>query len=436
MRTVMQAESSIVIVSPSVQRFDATTHYWQAEFAAVVAFLRARFPNARVVGEPAGLVGARLRTVVRHLLARPDFLILWARVWESPAAMEVGRLTREISPRTRVLVWGDGPLFMPQYFGREPFDAAVIGGDAELVLADAIRRYQAGEHPDHGLLVKVAEGRWERTRPGELLDPAQWPFPAPDVIPFAEYHQARELRGKPTDDLSFDVARGCPVGCEWCIDPLKGGPKDRRRPVLATVEYMAANLGPFHQFQCHGPIFTADRAWVREFVAELRRRRLAVPFKGVTLVNHLANEGLVADLASVGMRAMGFGIETLTAAKGRLSLTPKVQERLLEQVAENLRRHGVEGKAYTQVGLAGQRREDVLYTHRVLRDLGFTVRPTGATPFHRLKATPVAELDRLDLDRWDRKSFFDPACGLSLGEFYHMITSPSSFPAGSGKEVA
>ena len=65
--------------------------------------------------------------------------------------------------------------------------------------------------------------------PGRLLDPAEWPFPASDVIPFPEYHQARELRGKPTDDLSFDVARGCPVGCVWCIDPLKGGRKDRRR---------------------------------------------------------------------------------------------------------------------------------------------------------------------------------------------------------------
>jgi hypothetical protein len=133
---------------------------------------------------------------------------------------------------------------------------------------------------------------------------------------------------------------------------------------------------------------------------------------------------------------MGFGIETLTADKGRVSLTQKVQERLLEQVADNLHRNGVEGKAYTQVGLAGQQREDVLYTHRVVSDLGFTVRPTGATPFHLLKSMSVAELDRLDLTRWDRKSFFDPACGLSRAEFFHLITTLDTFPAESGKEVA
>lgn len=426
----------IVLVSPSVQRFDATTHYWQAEFAACVAYVRTRFPHAEVNAEPSGLIGAPLRTVVRHLLTQPDYLILWARVWESPAAREIAQLCREINPTARILVWGDGPLFMPQYFAREPFDAAVISGDAELVLADAIECYGKGALPEHGLVLKVIPERWEQTMPGRLLDPADWPFPAADVIPFTDYHLARELRGKPTDDLSFDVARGCSVGCVWCIDPLKGGRKDRRRPVVATVEYMAGNLGPYHQYQCHGPIFTADRPWIRAFIAELRRRRLVVPFKAVTLVNHLANDALVGELASVGMRAMGFGIETLTVDKGRLNLTPKVQERLLEQVAANLHRHGVEGKAYTQIGLAGQRREDVLYTHRVLRDLGFTVRPTGATPFHLLGSKTGAELDQLDLTRWDRKSFFDPACGLSRREFFHLITSPNTFVPDGGKEEA
>ena len=425
----------IVVVSPSVQRFDATTHYWQAEFAACVAYLRARFPDAEVIAEPAGSIGAPLRTVVRHLLAEPDFLILWARVWESAAALEVAALALEISPATRILAWGDGPLFMPQYFARHPFDAAVVSGDPELVLADAVERYNAGELPEHGLYLRVSADRWELTPSGRLLDPVEWPFPASDVIPFDDYHLARELRGKPTDDLAFDVARGCAVGCPWCIDPLKGGRKDRRRPVSATVDYMAANLGPFQQFQCHGPIFTANRAWIREFVAELRRRRLVVPFKAVTLVNHLADEALVGELASVGLRAIGFGIEALTADKGQQSLTPKVHERLLEQVAANLARHGVEGKAYTQIGLVGQRREDVFYTHAMLQDLGFTMRPTGATPFQLLRSMPVAELDELDLAKWDRKSFFNPACGLTRQEFYHLITSPRTFGADERKEV-
>ena len=42
-----------------------------------------------------------------------------------------------------------------------------------------------------------------------------------------------------------------------------------------------------------------------------------------------------------------------------------------------------------------------------------------------------------EVTRWDRKSFFDSACGLSRREFFHMITSPATFvPDGNGKEAA
>ncbi len=279
--------------------------------------------------------------------------------------------------------------------------------------------------------LRPSRGRW--------LDPANWPFPDPRVIDFEDYQLARELRGKPTDDLSFDVSRGCHVGCVWCVDPLKGGHRDRRRPVRATVNFMAQGLGKYAQYQLHGPILTQDGPWIDAFVMELQSRGLVIPFKGVSLVNHMADERLVEGLASVGMRAIGFGIETLTPDRSRRPLTPKVAEPLLETVAKNLRANQVEGKAYTQVGLRGQHREDVLYTHRVLCDLGFTVRPTGATPFHLLRSKTVAELDQLELTLWDRKSYFDPSCGLSRREFYHLITSPTTFVPdgrGGGKEVA
>ena len=55
---ILEVPMRIVVVSPSVQRFDATTHYWQAEFAACVAYLRTRFPHSEVHAEPAGLIGA------------------------------------------------------------------------------------------------------------------------------------------------------------------------------------------------------------------------------------------------------------------------------------------------------------------------------------------------------------------------------------------
>ena len=417
----------ILLVSPATVRFDATTHYWQAEFAAVVAYLRNRFPAAHIVAEPAGLVGAPGRTVVRHLVNEPDFVLFWSRVWEAPASRELAELCRELCPQARMFVWGDAPLFMPQYFAREPFNGVVTSGDPELVLADAIDAYLAGGRPEHGMTTTNPDGM-HGSKPGRWLDPASWPFPALDVIPFEEYSVARELRGKPTNDLSFDVSRGCPVGCSWCVDPLKGGRADRRRPVSATVGFMRTARGSYDQFQLHGPIFTHDRAWLNEFVREMRATGAPVAFKAVTLIRHLKDEAMVAELASVGLKAIGFGIETLTYSGHKL--TNKLPaEAELQKIARILQSNGVEGKAYTQIGLPGQRREDVLHTHARMQEFGFTVRPTGATPFQQLRQLSVEQLDALDLGKWDRKSFYNAACGLSRLEFFQLLINPQAFPA-------
>lgn len=84
-------------------------------------------------------------------------------------------------------------------------------------------------------------------------------------------------------------------------------------------------------------------------------------------------------------------------------------------------------KAYVQIGLPGQTRADLLHTLRVLTDLGIKPRFTGSTPFWKLAAMSMHELDQIDLRHWDRKSYYDPRCGLSHREFYQLITSPSSF---------
>lgn len=408
----------ILFVNPPSVVYDKTLHYYQATFSATASYLRSRFPSAELNVEAAGLTGATARTIVRHLVSGDavDFLLLWTRVWEAPATLALARLARELSPSTRILVWGEATVYLPQYFERAPFDGICVSGDPELVLADALEGWGKTSLPG----VTLAANGWAEAPTGPQLAPEDWPYPAPDVIDPQGYRIARENRGKPTDDLSFTISRGCPINCAaWCPTPRKEGLVDRRRPALATVEYMTRGPAPYQLFQLHSPLFVQNREWLREFIELKRQLAPAMPFKSVDLVNPYADERLVASLAEVGLKGIGFGIETLSADR---KLTPKVDEQLLEQVARNFARYGVEGKAYTQLGLPGQKREDVLHTHQRMLDLGFTPRPTGATPFGRLRRMSLEELEGLDLTRWDRKSFYDPRCGLTLREFYELIS--------------
>lgn len=415
-------------VSPFSVVYDATPHYYQAAFAAGAQYLRDRFPEAEVVVEATGFHGATERTVIRHFVGpQPaDTLILWVRPWEAPFGLDMARTIRSLCPQVRVLFWGDACNYIPHYFQRPEVDGIAVSGDPDRVLGDALQRYQQGLPPEHGMLYRDGQ-HWRRTEPGRLLAPEEWPFPAKDAIDPEFYRMSRLQRGRESDDLSFLVSRGCPVNCaRWCPTPRKEGIKDRRRPVRATVEYMASELGAYDKFQMHSPLFSWDRDWLDEFVQLKAQLAPQVPFKVVDVLAPYADEKLVAELAAVGLENVGFGVETLSLRRGKLT-SAKVELDHLPRVARHFQRYGVKGKAYVQVGLPGQTREDVLFTLRYLSDLGLRPRFTGSTPFWKLAGMSVDELETLDLRRWDRKSYYDPRCGLSLAEFYTLITTPKHF---------
>jgi hypothetical protein len=420
----------IVWASPPNLVYDQTPHYFQALFSAGAVYLRERFKDDQVITEAAGFHGGVERVILRHFACHDpaDYLVLWARPWEAQAARRTAQSVAELSPDTKILVWGEACSYIPHFFEREPFHFYAVSGDPELVVADAIEAFEAGDWPDHGGSY-VRDGRWQHTEKGKVLDPALWGFPDLEAIDSTVYSYWRKQRGQKKDDLSFYVSKGCPINCaRWCPTPRKEGIIDRRRSVRDTVEYMKELPEPYSMFQMHSPLFSMDREWVDEFVALKREVCPDTPFKVVDLMNPYADEQLVADLASVGLKNVGFGVETLSA-KGR-HMIPKLEPSLLEKVAANLKKYGVSSKAYVQMGLPGQSRDDILYTLKVLLDLGLTPRPTGSTPFWKLAKMTVEELDTADLSRWDRKSYFEPRTGMSYREFLAIVHDPVGYLMG------
>ena len=417
----------IVWAAPPNLVYDQTPHYFQALFSAGAVYLRSRFPDDEVVTEAASFHGAIERVILRHFATTQpaEYLVLWARPWEAHAAMRVAKEVRRIAPATKIFVWGEATSYIPQFFQREPFDLFALNGDPELVIADAIEDWQAGRAPTHGVVYKNGEN-WAETSAGHTLDPERWGFPDLEAIDPEIYSYWRKQRGKEADDLSFAVSRGCPINCaRWCPTPRKEGLKDRRRSARATVEYMQELPSPYAVFQMHSPLFSQDPEWVREFIRLRKASGSMTPFKVVDLMNPYADERLVADLAEVGMVAVGFGVETLSPT-GR-HVIPKVDPSSLEKVAQNLKKYAVRGKAYVQIGLPGQSREDVLYSLKTISDFGLKPRPTGSTPFWKLARMSVEELDAADLSHWDRKTYFEPRAGFTYGEFYSIIQDPKGF---------
>lgn len=420
----------IVWASPPNLVYDQTPHYFQALFSAGAVYLRNRFPADQVVSEACGFHGSFERMILRHFACHnpAEYLVLWARPWEAQAARRVAQEVAELSPGTRIIVWGEACSYIPQFFHREPFDFYALSGDPELVVADAITAYQAGKYPSHGGNY-LKDGQWQETETGKVLAPSEWGFPDLEAIDSSVYTYWRKQRGQKKDDLSFYVSRGCPINCaRWCPTPRKEGLKDRRRSAEDTVNYMKVLPEPYSIFQMHSPLFSLDREWIDRFIALKREVCPDTPFKVVDLMNPYAEEDLVAGLASVGLKNVGFGVETLSA-RGR-HMIPKVEPSLLEKVAANLAKYGVSSKAYVQLGLPNQNKEDIIHTLKVLIDLGLKPRATGSTPFWKLAGMSVEELDATDLTRWDRKSYYDPRTGLTYREFLGLVHDPEGFLMG------
>jgi hypothetical protein len=117
--------------------------------------------------------------------------------------------------------------------------------------------------------------------------------------------------------------------------------------------------------------------------------------------------------------SLSFGVETLSASVPHSG--PKADARALRRLGELFLQHGIKGKSYVMIGMPGQTRHDVFFTVYFLRDCGFTVRPTGYTPFHLLRGLTPDQLDTVDLQLFDRKTYDMGSAGLSRREFFTLL---------------
>jgi anaerobic magnesium-protoporphyrin IX monomethyl ester cyclase len=144
------------------------------------------------------------------------------------------------------------------------------------------------------------------------------PGPHKDVVELAL------AAGRPVS-LSILTGRGCTHRCSFCTAHefmrLAGGTVWRRRSPKCVVDelqrlvnlYMSNRLvHPVVQFQ--DVIFLgtspASRRWIREFVDEMNRRDLRVPFYCMSRADAiLGNEDILPELVQVGLWSVEMGIE-------------------------------------------------------------------------------------------------------------------------------
>lgn len=410
-----------LLAAVSAARFNHTLHYRYTDVGEVLGYLISERPGDRWTlfdSLECEVDWPLLRTVA----AGVDLLVFFADVAAAPRVRRLATMARAVSPGVRIAVYGKAPLRIPHYFQRPPFDAVYRFGDQE----HALLTYR-----DHIVAGAPVLGMWcntqDRLAPGIRLTPSRWSYPALDRLPLRSYRRVALAKEVPFE-LSVYPSRGCPhAACVYCDAWLHEGTVDRRRDP-ADLSAWTARAVADHAFDCvqmHSADFAADSAWAEAFCASYRARGCRFAWTCCCRVDSLSAR-LLQAMAAAGCVRVGVGVETLPQPGAPPLKADLPQIRTLARWGQAA---SVALKAYIMAGLPGQTEADLLRTYLTCRDLGYIVRVSTYTPFHRLTRLTLAELDAMDLSELDRKSYCDPDAAVPMGTVLRLVLRPPGVDA-------
>jgi anaerobic magnesium-protoporphyrin IX monomethyl ester cyclase len=340
---------------------------------------------------------------------------------EYGVAAPIGQLSkyvRALSPRARIITFGRLSSEVPTFFRRYGIDAVIHSGDPEAGVAAYAELLMGRRTSAPGVAVRGETGWIEPAERGTFLQADTWPFPDVSEIPYEAYDQlyaddSNKFCGIPQRrELVVNVARGCPVNCEYCEVPRQQGLKERRRSVAPILQYIETCFQnhPFEYVAFYAPTFTLNPLWVDQLCEELIARRSRFPWKCTTTLHHVS-EAMVAKMGKSGCVRISVGLETLDPpARDGLPKLKRMSDQRLETVAAWCRDASIELNCFVIVGMPGQSLEGARYTIAQVRRVGARVRPTIYTPYHEMRP----DMSEEELESYDRQLLFTP--GLSPEE--------------------
>jgi len=162
----------------------------------------------------------------------------------------------------------------------------------------------------NGIAFRISDGTVVRTPPrDQIRDIDAQPWPAREAIDLTRYLAVwREHHGM--GSVSLITARGCPYHCRWCSHEVFGKTHRRRKPasVADELEWLIDRYQPEMAWMADD-VFTIHHGWFFQYAAELKRRRLKLPFECISRADRLTPQ-VVETLAEIGCFRVWIGSES------------------------------------------------------------------------------------------------------------------------------
>ena len=336
---------------------------------------------------------------------KPSVLGMYANLMTRHNVVDILRVARQAGWKT--VVGGPEPGAYAQEYLEAGADVVVFG-EGEITTQEVLEAFRSG---DSSAVTKVAgiaflddAGVMHQTPPrAQIRDLDAQPWPARDAIDIPRYVQTwKNAHGK--GSVSFITARGCPYKCRWCSHQVFGTTHRRRNPILVVdeVEWLLQRYSPDMAWVADD-VFTIHHDWMRNYAAEMKRRRLHLPFECISRADRL-NEEMLDLLAELGCFRVWIGSES---GSQRIldAMERGVKVEQVQQAIELSRARGIQAGMFLMWGYEGEQLADIEATiehvKRSQPDIFFT---TVAYP---IKGTPYYERTRdrlVQLKPWSESS--------------------------------
>jgi radical SAM superfamily enzyme YgiQ (UPF0313 family) len=273
------------------------------------------------------------------------------------------------------------------------------------------------DHADF-LIVGEPESAVRRLARGETLTGTEISEPVADLdaLPWPRWDFSLAARtrfslpgaGRPYGGgIPLLASRGCPEFCTYCPHRILAG--YRARSVGSILDEIASLTRfirrPYVIFR--DPLFTADRDRAMALADGIRSRGLDVRFECETRIDRL-DPALLDALHAAGLRAMSFGVESVSGEilrKAGRRPTPEAQQRL---IIGHCRRKGIATAAFYVLGFPHDDWASIAATIDYAIDLGSSaaqfklLTPYPGTPLWKQLAPAIFETD------WQKFDGFTP----------------------------
>lgn len=340
---------------------------------------------------------ARLALRERLLAGTPSILGIYANLMTRSNVVEILREAKQAGWKT--VVGGPEPgAYVDEYL--EAGADVVVLGEGEITLEELLGAWRKGSTDlDRiaGIAFRDADGSTRRTAPrAQIVDLDAQPWPAREDIEMERYVNTwRVHHGK--GSVSIITARGCPFRCEWCSHQVFAQTHRRRKPerVADELEWLLKRYRP-DMLWIADDVFTINHEWLARWAAELKRRRIHIPFECISRSDRL-NEGVIRTLAELGCQRLWVGSES---GSQRIldAMQRGVKVQAVRQAVALCRQYGIETGMFLMWGYEGEELEDIEATIDHVRssnpDVFLTTvsYPIKGTPYYNKVASRVIQI--------------------------------------------